>query len=120
MFRINVLFKNFEIKGPADKVLIYLLVLLSHLFKVTDNMYSSQYHRKDIAQINKKLTEVNGLNNPYPKDKGNFLSAILEEGLGNEREAYLQYVKQLKAETINRFAQRYCFEDKDSSKTICP
>ena len=32
-FRVNVLFKNFEIKGPGDKVLVYLFVLLSHLFK---------------------------------------------------------------------------------------
>lgn len=35
-FRINVLFKNFEIKGPGDKVLVYLFVLLSHLFKVVE------------------------------------------------------------------------------------
>jgi actin related protein 2/3 complex subunit 3 len=34
-FRINVMFKNFEINGPGDKVLVYLLVLLSHLFKTT-------------------------------------------------------------------------------------
>ena len=37
-FRVNVLFKNFEIKGPADKALIYLLVLISHLFRSTEAM----------------------------------------------------------------------------------
>ena len=37
-FRINVLFKNFEIKGAGDKALIYVFVLLSYLFKVTDNL----------------------------------------------------------------------------------
>lgn len=35
-FRINILFKNFEIKGPGDKVLVYLFVLLSHLFKIVE------------------------------------------------------------------------------------
>ena len=35
VFRINVLFKNFEIKGPGDKVMIYLMVLISYLFKST-------------------------------------------------------------------------------------
>jgi hypothetical protein len=35
VFRINVLFKNYEIKCPGDKVLVYLLVLISHLFKST-------------------------------------------------------------------------------------
>lgn len=38
-FRVNVLFKNFEIKGPGDKVLVYLFVLLSHLFKCVDQVY---------------------------------------------------------------------------------
>lgn len=37
-FRINVLFKNFEIKGPGDRVLVYLFVLLSHLFKTVEQM----------------------------------------------------------------------------------
>lgn len=32
-FRVNVLFKNFEIQGPGDKVLVYLFVFISHLFK---------------------------------------------------------------------------------------
>jgi hypothetical protein len=49
---------------------------------------------------------VNSLGIPFPKEKGNFLSAILEEGSGNEREVYFQYMKQLKAETINRFLLR--------------
>jgi len=34
-FRVNVLFKNFEIKGPGDKILIYVFVLISHLFRNT-------------------------------------------------------------------------------------
>ena len=38
-FRVNVLFKNFEIKGPGDKVLVYLFVLISHIFKTLDQMY---------------------------------------------------------------------------------
>ena len=39
VFRINVLFKNFEIRCPGDKVLVYLLVLISHLFKSTEPLY---------------------------------------------------------------------------------
>ena len=39
VFRINVLFKNYEIRGPGDKVLIYLLVLISYLFKSTEGLY---------------------------------------------------------------------------------
>lgn len=50
-----------------------------------------------MGQITKKLTEINALNIPSPKEKGNFLAPILEEGLGNERDVYFQYIKQLRA-----------------------
>lgn len=45
-FRVNVLFKNFEIKGNPDKVLIYLFVFLSHLFKTLEQMYTCAYLAK--------------------------------------------------------------------------
>lgn len=38
-FRVNVLFSSYEIKSGADVVLIYLLVMIGHLFKITDNEY---------------------------------------------------------------------------------
>lgn len=37
-FRVNVLFKNFEIRGPGDKVLVYMFVFLSHLFKTVEQV----------------------------------------------------------------------------------
>ncbi len=39
-FRINVLFKNYEIKGPGDKLIVYLSVYLSHLFKTLEQVYA--------------------------------------------------------------------------------
>ena len=33
-FRSNIYFKNFEIEGPADRVLVYLYVVISHCLKV--------------------------------------------------------------------------------------
>lgn len=75
--------------------------------------------RKDIAAISKKLNEVNALNIPFPKDKGNFLANVLEDSLGNEREAYFQYLKQLKAETVNRFFLRYSEWNVGFSRTTC-
>lgn len=41
--------------------------------------------------------------NPLPKEKTNFLAPLLEDVKGAELDTYLAYVKQLKAETINRF-----------------
>jgi hypothetical protein len=38
LFRANVLFRNFEIKGPADRVLIYLILYITEcLNKLTKN-----------------------------------------------------------------------------------
>ncbi len=102
-----MLFKNFEIRGPGDKVLIYLLVLISHLFKSTEQMYPFADCSKEPAQVQKKLGEINSLPTPLPKEKANFLCNLLEDGSGPERQAYLDYLKQLRAETINRFLNRY-------------
>ena len=46
-FRVNVLFKNYEIRGPGDKVLVYLFVYLSHIFKTVEQVYSYIKTRKD-------------------------------------------------------------------------
>ena len=49
------------------------------------------------------------MKNPLPKEKNNFLAPLLEDGFGNELETYLSYLKQLKAETIARFQEKYLF-----------
>lgn len=89
VFRINVLFKNFEIKCQGDKVLVYLLVLISYLFKSTEQMYPCIHFSKEIGQVQKKLMEISSMPNPLPKEKANFLSSLLEDGGGNDRQAYL-------------------------------
>jgi hypothetical protein len=33
---------------------------------------------------------------------------ILEDGNGPEREVYMNYIKQIRAETVKRFLERYC------------
>ena len=62
-----------------------------------------------MGQVQKKLSEINGMQNPYPKDKGNYMAPLLEDRV-NERDVYLQYIKQMKGETINRFFVRF-FKD---------
>ena len=46
------------------------------------------------------------MTNPLPKDKSNFLAPLLEDGKGNDLDTYLAYIRQLKAETINRFVAK--------------
>ncbi len=53
VFRVNVLFKNFEIRCPGDKVLIYLMVLISHLFKSTEGLYLYLYLGRTQVKLKK-------------------------------------------------------------------
>lgn len=41
VFRANVLFRNFEIKGPADRVLIYGTLFISECLGKIDTLWSS-------------------------------------------------------------------------------
>jgi actin related protein 2/3 complex, subunit 3 len=36
-YRVNILMKNFNIEGPADRTLIYLTVYLNHLLGLLEN-----------------------------------------------------------------------------------
>jgi hypothetical protein len=53
-FRVNVLFKNFEIRGPGDKVLVYLFVLISHFFKTVEQMYTIYFISEKMSQLLRK------------------------------------------------------------------
>lgn len=41
------------------------------------------------------------------------MAVMLEDGPGNERDYYLQYIKHLKAETVHRFLQTYDYVNVD-------
>ena len=59
--------------------------------------------RKDEKTAKKRLSDSLSMNIPLPKNKSNFMAVMLEDGPGNERDYYLQYIKHLKAETVHRF-----------------
>lgn len=105
-FRANVLFKSFDIKGPADCVLVYLLVCLSHCFKITENEYIHREFRKLEQGAKKKLSDLVADKIPRPKEQGYFMSSMLEN-MPMEVDLYAQYVRQLKEELAVRFLQKF-------------
>lgn len=107
LFRVNVLFKNYDIKGSADPVLIYLLVCLTHCFKLTENEYADILQcRKLVEGAKKRLQDVINEKVPRPREKGFFMSTMLED-IPHEYETYSSYTKQLKEETVVRFLEKF-------------
>ena len=53
LFRLNVLFKNYSIDGPADKLLVYIFVCLSQCFKLTEQEYVFIYAEKCRQELKK-------------------------------------------------------------------
>merc|ERR1711916_331718 len=53
-FRANVLFKNYEIQGSADLVLIYLTVFISHLLREMNRFKTKDDATKHVYTLTRK------------------------------------------------------------------
>lgn len=71
-FRVNVLFKSFDIKGPADVVLVYLLVCIGQCFKITENEYILINTQETIAWRKEKAHLARCREDPQTKGAGIF------------------------------------------------
>ena len=98
LFRANIFFKNFEIKGPADRTLLYSLLFLQDcLSQVTASPGKS---RKELEKS--LLIKASGSNFPIPGDSGFNLSAIFPAPKSrNEGDALRQYLTELRVELVH-------------------
>lgn len=96
LFRINVLFKNFEIKGTGDKLLIYLTVLIQKIMEIIANNPKKEEVDKNLAKF--AMEQVQGT-----AEGGFFMGGILDKPKNEaENTKCKEYMKHLKAETIRR------------------
>ncbi|KAH7815863.1 Actin-related protein 2/3 complex subunit 3 [Monocercomonoides exilis] len=95
-FRANVLFKNFEFNGPADKLLVYLTLFISQCLQYCDK----QMTRTDGAkQLNKLVCE------PFkvPGDSTFCLGGMVSPpASASESDLIKQYLRQLREEVSLR------------------
>jgi len=101
LFRANTFFRNFEIKGPADRVLIYGILFLSEaLSKIRPGM-----NRKDAE---KSVMNVSLDNNfAIPGDAAFPLNQAFEPPRDrNEAELLRQYIMQMRQELAARLLNR--------------
>lgn len=105
LFRANSFFKNFEIKGPADRVLIYGILFLSDcLTKLTPSTSASE--------ASKVLTNLSLDNFAVPGD-GNFpLNSLYQPPRDRpEHDLLRAYLTQFRQELSSRLIARVYAED---------
>ena len=103
LFRANIFFKNFEIKGPADRTLLYALLFLQEcLGKVA---LASNKSRKEIEK--NLVVAASGTNFPIPGDSNFNLSAIFPSPANHsEAESLKKYLVDLRLELAQGILDR--------------
>ncbi|KAK6502916.1 subunit of the Arp2/3 complex [Arthrobotrys musiformis] len=104
LFRANTLFRNFEIKGPADRVLIYGILFISEcLGKIKPNMSGREAEKA----LNTLALEHFAL----PGDPTFPLNALFAPARDrNEADTLRQYISQIRQELTIRLLSRVYFD----------
>lgn len=108
LFRANCLFRNFEIKGPADRTLIYLLLFIQECL--------GKLQKLPPLQEALRILNSHALASfPIPGEPGFVLSSMYQSpGNRNEADNMRAYLSQLRQEAAIRFPQRIYVNDKPS------
>lgn len=108
LFRANIFFKNFEIKGSADRTLLYSLLFLQDCLAKAAS--TSNQSRKEIEKS--FLITASGSNFPIPGDSNFNLSTIFPNPKDkNESEALKQYLTELRVELAQGLIEKLFAEN---------
>jgi actin related protein 2/3 complex subunit 3 len=112
LFRANCFFRNFEIQGNADRVLIYLILFISDcLNKLTKNP-----SQKEAL----KILNTRALDHFALPGEPNFpLNALYSAPGRGETDALRQYLTQVRQELANRLVERVYVDGKPSKWWMC-
>ncbi|CBK21912.2 uncharacterized protein [Blastocystis hominis] len=109
LFRGNVFFANFEVKGPADRLLVVLILYISRCLKDIEKCSSA-------AEANRVLYVTNAKKMITPGSPGYSLNRILFAPKNDqEKQMYHDYMDQIRVELSRRLVDRV-FKDGEWSK----
>ena len=101
LFRANTFFRNFEIKGPADRLLIYGILYITEILNKIKPGMSRREAEKNVMNV------ALDTNFAIPGDAGFPLNQAFEPpGDRNEAEVLRQYVVQVRQELAQRLLGR--------------
>ena len=112
-FKANVFFKNYEIKGPADRVLMYLTLYITECLK---KMQKCKTKNDGLKEMN-----VLGLASfALPGESGFPLNALYAKPANRgESDQMRNYLTQLRQEVGIRLVERVYVDDKPSKWWMC-
>ncbi|PWN23009.1 putative ARC18-subunit of the Arp2/3 complex [Microstroma glucosiphilum] len=111
LFRANSLFRNFEIKGPADRTLIYLILFISDCLQ---KIASSKVGMTQI-EANKQLATLAVDNFALPGDAGFPLNALYQAPRDrSEADQLRQYLTHARQELVIRLIEKVYIDGKPS------
>ncbi|KAI8917083.1 hypothetical protein PhCBS80983_g00127 [Powellomyces hirtus] len=113
LFRANCFFRNFEIKGPADRALIYLLLFIQEcLGKLGKNPSAAEGQRTLMTHALQNFA--------IPGEAQFPLNAMYEKPASkNDQDLLRQYLSQLRQETAARLAPKVYDGDRPSKWWMC-
>lgn len=95
-FRANVFFRNFDIKSPADKLLVYLTLYINVALKRLEG-------RRTLAEGTKAIINLGLEDVPVPGEPGfPFPGLFPHPQSPKEAELFRNYLKQIREETSGR------------------
>jgi actin related protein 2/3 complex subunit 3 len=111
-FKANCMFRTFEVKGNADRLLIYVTLYIQHCVKhLTKNSYDKQSAGKEMYQVAIKQFQIPG-DNGFPM--GGMVGSPANRGEADEMR---QYFTQIRQEVGGRLVERvYNSPDGKASK----
>lgn len=113
LFRANCLFRNFEVKGNGDRVLIYLTVFISECL----GKLAAKSPAPSLQDASKLLNTHAVGSFLLPGDPNFPLNAIFQKPTSpSDTETLRSYIKQLREEAANRLCARIYDTDKAPSK----
>ncbi|KAK4050035.1 subunit of the Arp2/3 complex [Microbotryomycetes sp. JL221] len=104
LFRANSLFRNFEIKGPADRVLIYLILFIGDcLTKISQARTPGWTQQEAYKQLSSYAVD----NFTLPGEPGFPLNNLYQSPANRlEADSLRQYLTQARQETVIRLIER--------------
>jgi len=102
LFRANSLFRNFEIKGPADRLLIVLILFISDCLAKLGNAKTIPTQIEAFKSLNTLSVD----NFPIPGDANFLLNAHYAAASGSDSEYLRQYLTQVRQELAARLVEK--------------
>ena len=103
LFRSNVLFRKFDVKGPADRTLIYLTLYINACLKATADAKTKDQAKKLLDSLLQERFRIPG-ETGFALGGFMFAPKTTEEG-----ELFRGYMKQCREEVNNRILD-FCFK----------